>query len=259
MFPIAAGVVAPSHTGGRPASWAATGRSGGASRPPYDSLNLAGYVGDDAAAVEENRSRLAALLGVPPGQLAVMDSVHGSDVAHVAAPGVVAGVDALVTDTAGLVLVALGADCVPLALIGDDGRTVAVAHCGWRGLVVDVVGSVVREMRARGAGIERVVLGASVCGQCYPVPPARAGQVSDACAGPVAAAALVTCPDGQPGIDVAHGVRARLEQLGVHPGSVQVEGGCTVEDPGLFSYRRDGVTGRQGIGVVRQAMMEPTW
>jgi polyphenol oxidase len=255
MFPIAAGVVDPVSPGGRPSSWAATGRSGGASRPPFDTLNLAGYVGDDAAAVDVNRDRLAALLGADPGRWAVMDSVHGADVAAVDGPGVVPGVDGLLTQTPGLVLVALGADCVPVALIGDDDRTVAVAHCGWRGLVADVIGSVVAAMRERGAGVHRVALGASVCGRCYPVPAQRAAEVRSSCAAEVWQAALVTCADGQPGIDVARGVLSRLELLGVEPNAIEIAGGCTVEDPDLFSYRRDGRTGRQGIAVVRQPMM----
>ena len=256
MFPIAAGVVDPVSPGGRPSSWAATGRSGGVSEPPFDSLNLAGYVGDDAGAVAVNRARVATLLGARPDRLAVMDSVHGADVAEVSAAGVVAGVDGLVTREAGLVLVALGADCVPLALIGDDDITVAVAHCGWRGLVAGIVESVVARMHARGAGVHRAIVGASVCGQCYPVPTERAEEVAASCPEPIARAALLTCADGQPGIDVAAGIRAQLRALGIDPAVVSSPAGCTVEDTGLFSYRRDGRTGRQGIAVVRQAMMD---
>jgi polyphenol oxidase len=248
-FPIAAGVVEASKAGGRPSAWAATGRSGGVSPVPFDSLNLAGYVGDDPAAVHENRRRLARALGVPGDRLAVMDSVHGADVAVVTGPGVVPGVDGMVTDEPDLVIVALGADCVPIGLVGDDGRTVGVAHCGWRGLVADVVGAVAAAMQARGSGVAQVIVGPSVCGACYPVPPERAAQVRAACSPAVAAAALVTCADGQPGIDVAEGVLARLTELGVAPGARIRAGGCTVEDPALFSYRRDGLTGRQGLAV----------
>ena len=55
--------------------------------------------------------------------------------------------------------------------------------------------------------------------------------------------------DGQPGIDVREGVRARLDELGVLPEVIVTVGSCTVEDSGLFSYRRDGQTGRQGVGI----------
>jgi hypothetical protein len=254
MFPIAAGVVDPRSPGGRPASWAATGRSGGVSLAPYDSLNLAGYVGDAQASVDENRSRVARALGLAGDRLAVMDSVHGADVAVVRAPGVVPGVDGLVTQEPGLAIVALGADCVPIVLIGDDDRTVAVAHCGWRGLVADVLGAVIEVMADHGSGVDRVLLGPSVCGRCYPVPPERAQQVAEAWPGAVADAAVVACADGQPGIDVREGAVARLRDLGLAPASIIRVGGCTVEDPDLFSYRRDGVTGRQGVAVCRHGL-----
>ena len=259
MFPIAAGVTAPRSPGGRPASWAATGRSGGSSVAPYDSLNLAGYVGDQDAAVAENRRRVSRALGLPGERLAVMDSVHGADVAVVSEPGVVVGVDALLTQEPDLAIVALGADCVPIVLIGDDDRTVAVAHCGWRGLVADVLGAVVGSMADHGSGVAHAILGPSVCGRCYPVPAERAAQVADARPGPVSHAALVTCADGQPGIDVRLGAVARLVNLGIAPDAITLAGGCTVEDPGLFSYRRDGVTGRQGVAACRHglARMEP--
>ena len=220
------------------------------SAPPYDSLNLAGHVGDAREAVAENLARVGALLrpGMP---VAVMDAVHGADVAEVRSPGLVPSVDGLVTDVPGLALVALGADCVPMALVGDDDRTVAVVHCGWRGLVADVVGAVLDVLERRGCGVQQAVLGPSVCGSCYPVPPQRAAQVADLCGTTVSAAALVRCPDGQPGIDVAGGVVARLMERGVAVDAVHRAGGCTVEDRALFSHRRDGVTGRQGVVIAR--------
>ena len=249
MFPIAAGRVETETAGGRPSSWAATGRSGGVSGAPFDSLNLSDYVGDADDAVAENRARLARVIGAQSHRMTLMRSVHGREVAEACEPGVVAGVDGLVTQVPGLVIVAMGADCVPLALIGDDGRTIGVAHCGWRGLVVGIVDAVVDALADRGAGVARAVLGPAVCGSCYPVPRARADEVTEQCSPAVVAAARVRCPDGQPGIDVREGVRTRLIELGVDPRAIRPVGGCTVEDPGLFSYRRDGLTGRQGIGV----------
>lgn len=249
MVPIATGHVLPARSDGRPVRWAATGRSGGLSLPPFDSLNLAGYVGDDPLAVRENRARVARAVGADLGRLAVMDAVHGAAVAWVTEPGVVPGVDALVTREPGLAVLALGADCVPLVLVGDDGATIAVVHCGWRGLVADVVGAAAGVMRDAGAGIARAVLGPAVCGTCYPVPRDRADEVALRCRGPVADVALVRRSDGQPGIDVRLGVAARLAVLGLRRGSITLAGGCTVEDPALFSYRRDGRTGRHGMAA----------
>src|SRR5689334_11694627 len=63
--------------------FAVTDRHGGVSAAPYDSLNLATHVGDDPAAVAENRARLTAALGVP---VAWMEQVHGVTVAVVDQP-----------------------------------------------------------------------------------------------------------------------------------------------------------------------------
>lgn len=250
---FARGLVHTSAPGGRPATWAATGRSGGSSAAPFDTLNLAGYVGDDPAAVDANRCAVAVELGLAPDRWCVMHSVHGADVSVVDAPGVVTGVDALITQVPGLALIALAADCVPLALVGTDGQTVAAVHCGWRGLVVDVVGATVRAMRALGTDISGVVVGPAVCGRCYPVPVERCAEIVARTSVAVGSAACVVTADGQPGVDVRRGVRARLGELGIDPACVESVAGCTVEEPGLFSYRRDGVTGRQGIAVARLA------
>lgn len=249
MYPIAAGTVAPADPGGRPVRWAATGRFGGISVAPFDSLNLADHVGDDVTAVAANRVTVAGMVGLSGDRVCVLRPVHGADVAMVDSPGLVDGADGAVTRQPGLGLVALGADCVPLALVGTDGQTVAAVHCGWRGLAADVVGAVVGVMRDQGTDVRLAVLGPAVCGRCYPVPAARAAELVAGASAAVSGAALITTPDGQPGIDVRNGVRMRLAELGVAAARVRDVGGCTVEDPGLFSYRRDGVTGRQGIIV----------
>ena len=256
MFPLAIGSVAPAAPGGRPVIWAATGRSGGTSAPPYESLNLAAHVGDDPTSVDANRGRVVRLLGLPEANVAVMNAVHGADVEVVSRPGVYGGVDCLVTQQPGLALLALGADCVPLALIGMDGVTVAAVHCGWRGLAADVVAFAVAAMRDLGTDVRTAVLGPSICGTCYPVPQSRHGEVAARVSERVARVALVRTPDGQPGIDVREGLRVRLAELGVAPSAITTAGGCTAQDPDLFSYRRDNVTGRQGMAVCTTAMMD---
>ena len=249
MVTIASGRFEPAMHGGRPARWAATGRWGGFSQPPYDSLNLARHVGDDPAAVTENFAVVCELMGVAEGHLAHMEAAHGADVAVVTRPGVSRGFDALLTRTPGLVLVAIGADCVPVALIGGDGITVAVAHCGWRGLAVDVIGATVDAMRSVGAEVQHAILGPAACGDCYAVPPERVDELARTATSAVSAAAITVARDGQPSIDVRAGAQARLAELGVRSGSITLAGGCTIESAALFSYRRDGLTGRQALLV----------
>ena len=242
MNPVAEGRLDPSSPGGRPVFWAATGRSGGVSLEPYSSLNLAGHVGDDPACVASNLGAVSALMGGVG--LAVLDACHGGEVAVVDSAGVYSGVDALVSVTPGLGLLALAADCVPLVLCDRQGTVIAAVHCGWKGLGAGIVSAAVSVMRAHGARGIRAVVGPSICASCYPVPLERVSLLRSSVHPVVAAAAI---PTGvSPRINVAGGVLAQLSLLGV---SFSVVPGCTAELDSLFSYRRDGVTGRQGIAV----------
>ena len=219
-----------------------TDRRGGRSRPPYDSFNLGDHVGDAPDAVAANRSRLARELGVPEDRLVWMRQVHGSGVAVVdrAAPAALPDTDALVTATPGLVLCVLVADCVPVLLADPVAGVVAAVHAGREGVRQGVVPATLAAMTRLGARPHRVtaLLGPAVCGACYEVPAALQGEV----ARDVPAAAVRT-RKGTPGLDLRAGLAAVLQAAGVD--EVVHDPRCTVEDPLLFSHRRDGVTGRQ--------------
>ena len=242
MLPLDAGVIDAASPGGHPVSWVATGRSGGVSRAPFASLNLADHVGDEPESVAENRRLLLDHAGA--GGLAVMAAVHGAAVAEVRAGGVVADVDALVTRAPGLALLALAADCVPIALADPDAGVIGAVHCGWRGLVAGVVPAALTAMRDLGATRVAAILGPSICAACYPVPGERVAEVRATPGGASAAAG-----DGR--LDVAAGVRAQLVEAGVVVSAIRTVPGCTAEDPRLFSFRRDRITGRQGMMVWR--------
>lgn len=242
------GSVAP---GGRSAIWAATGRLGGHSRPPFDELNLASYVGDAPEDVERNLQIAATSIGLATTNLVLMKGVHGAQVLIVErggpVPDVVPGFDALVTKSPGVGLVVLAADCVPLVLADVVNQVVGAVHCGWRGLTAGVVPAAVEQMRLLGADQLQAVIGPSICVKCYPVPPERVLEVR---AGLPAVISAAACPDSEvPCLDVGAGVHAQLAAAGVSPRKVQTLAGCTAHTAGLFSYRRDGVTGRQGMLV----------
>ena len=225
------------------ARYAFSDRYGGASRPPYAELNLGDHVGDDPAAVADNRRRLAEAVGLDAGRLVLMSQVHGAEVAVVDAPpgpGEPAPTaDALVTTSGGLGLVVLVADCVPVLLAARRSEVRAVVHAGRRGVESGVVGATVTAMTELGARADRVValVGPAVCPRCYEVPAELADQV----AGAVPAARSVSRA-GTPALDLRAGVVAQLLAAGVE--TVEVDPWCTAEVPDLYSHRRDGVTGR---------------
>jgi len=219
-----------------------TDRRGGRSAPPYDSFNLGGHVGDERAAVEANRARVARELAMPADRLVWMSQVHGTGVAVVdrPQPGPVPDVDALVTATPGLVLCVLVADCVPVLLADPVAGVVAAVHAGREGFRQGVVPAALSAMASLGARARQVsaLLGPAVCGACYEVPERMQAEVAR-----VAPSAAVRTRTGTAGLDLRAGIEEVLRKAGIP--EVVHDPRCTVEDPRLFSHRRDGVTGRQ--------------
>ena len=122
-----------------------TTRRGGISAGPYASLNLSFNVGDEPAAVLENRRRAAVALGARLDDVVVAEQVHGAVAAVVGAAdrgrgarpdaAAVPGADALATADPGTTLAVLAADCVPVVLYDPVAHVLACAHAGWRGTV----------------------------------------------------------------------------------------------------------------------------
>lgn len=216
---------------------------------------MADHVGDRDDAVAHNRSSIGRSVGATGG-LVVLRAEHGAAVHVIDAGGEVPLGDGLVTDVPGLGLAALGADCAIVGLQGerDDGSLVIGAlHCGWRGIVADVVGAVVSELHDQGVGRLRSVLGPAICGHCYSVPFERCEQIMDTCPPDVTEAAIKRMSSGW-GIDVGAAVHARLAMLGAE---VDFVAGCSFESDRWFSLRRavtmfgpNAATGRQALALV---------
>ena len=112
-------------------------RDGGVSAAPFDTLNLRDGLGDAAEAVARNRVRLQQALGMPS---VMLRQVHGVQVVDLA-PGMPDGAeaDASVCRVPGLACEIQVADCLPVLLADVQGRGVAAAHAGWRGLAGGVI------------------------------------------------------------------------------------------------------------------------
>ena len=112
-------------------------RAGGVSTGAFASMNLGAHVGDAPEAVAINRERLqAALQHTTPGARPVfLNQVHGASVLELES-GVSDGAcaDAAVTSRAGMACTIMVADCLPVLITDRQGRAVAAAHAGWRGL-----------------------------------------------------------------------------------------------------------------------------
>jgi YfiH family protein len=231
-FELAAGVLA-----------AFTSRLGGISAAPFDTLNLGGAAGDDPAAVAANRELAARACGRAADRTAWMRQVHGSAVAYAAgpvpAPGPAPMADAIFTDVPDLALGVLVADCAPVLIADPRARIIGAAHAGREGMAAGVVPALIRVMTGAGADPARMraIIGPAICGGCYEVPAQLRARIADA-----APAAGSVTTRGAPGIDLRAGITAQLAGAGVR--AVSRDPRCTAEAPELYSYRRDGQTGR---------------
>jgi YfiH family protein len=214
-----------------------TTRAGGVSTGPWANLNLGDHVGDDPAAVAENRRLLRARLPADPLWLRQVHGTRCVDAAR-AAPGVEA--DAARARAPDTVCAVLTADCLPVLLCDDAGTAVAAAHAGWRGLAAGVVEATVRAMDVPG---ERLMawLGPAIGPENFEV----GDEVRTAFMAhdPAAAASFAARANGKWLCDIYELARQRLAALGIH----RVAGAdfCTMRDADrFFSYRREVVTGR---------------
>jgi polyphenol oxidase len=238
-------------------------RGGGVSAAPYDDgagaggLNLGSHVGDRAADVARNRALLDARV---PGRPAWLSQVHGDvvlDAAAVAAGDHPPEADASFASAPGVVCAILTADCLPVLFCDAGGAVVAAAHAGWRGLAGGVLARTVRAMRGAGAGEILAWLGPAIGPRQFEVGAdvLRAFQAN--AANPAELRAVNAAFNPLPGradkylADIYALARAALAKEGVE----RVAGGhlCTVSEPARFySYRRDGVTGRQASLIWRK-------
>ena len=234
-------------------------REGGVSAGPYLSLNLGDHVGDDPAAVAENRRRFAAALGARP---VFLQQVHGFEAVQLTSQtphGTQA--DACWTRERGLACTIMVADCLPVLLTDRAGTCVAAAHCGWRGLagangrgVLETLWDAWWPQVARDAqAAARETL--AWLGPCIGPTAFEVGDEVKAAFEAVDANASRRFKPASPGkwlADLPALARDRLHALGIDAvhGNDGGTGWCTVSNPSrFFSHRRDRVSGRLAAGV----------
>jgi len=231
-----------------------TTRSGGVSGGRYASLNVGVAVGDDPAAVAVNRVRLAEALGVAP---VFLRQVHGARVVRIGAADAESGAplhdaDAAVTSEVGIACVVQAADCLPVLLAAADGRAVAAAHAGWRGLAAGVVEAAVEALCTVGGcapGDVVAWLGACIGPDAFEVgEDVLVAFGADPGHERPRAGRFVPKGSAKWHADLAGLARDRLAAAGV--GRISGGAWCTVTDASrFFSYRRDGATGRMAAAV----------
>jgi polyphenol oxidase len=138
-------------------------RIGGVSGPPFDSLNSSYNVGDQPERVNKN---LQIIKGAANADyLLFMNQIHGGDILILrndVHPRIesIAHADAVITDIPSIALMVKQADCQGIILYDPMKAVIAVVHCGWRGNVRNILGSVVSRMRSDFGCREREIMAA---------------------------------------------------------------------------------------------------
>ncbi|WP_314300819.1 polyphenol oxidase family protein [Campylobacter showae] len=209
-----------------------TTRFGGVSEGAYEGLNLGDHVGDLPANVAKNREILAAALGIVPCNLKFMRQIHSNRVEILRdLDDELPPCDGVITALRGIALCVLVADCSPV-LIADERRgVVAAVHAGRAGVTGKICTNAVNLMASE-FGCEandlRVFVGANIKARNYEVGELDLAEFNR------------HKKDGK--FDMEAALRDEFTALGV--ARAEFDPRCTFETQELFSYRRDGVTGR---------------
>ncbi|QEM88298.1 peptidoglycan editing factor PgeF [Glaesserella parasuis] len=225
-----------------------TTREGGVSQAPFDSLNLGDHVTDDPQSVQTNREILQEQGNLPHFPL-YLTQTHSTRVLRLPYEQNDIEADAVYTNQANQVCLVMTADCLPVLFCSKDGKEIAAAHAGWRGLCDGVLEATVAEFECKPENI-CVWLGPAIGPTAFQV---GEDVIEQFCAfDPQAREAFVADEyiSGKFLGNLYQIARQRLNKLGI----TEIAGGdyCTYCDAEqFFSYRRDKVTGRMATLIWR--------
>ncbi len=215
-------------------------RVGGASTGLYEGLNCGRGSNDDRTAVEENRRRAAAYAEVLPENLLSVYQVHSDRVVIIDesfSPQDAPQADAMATNTPGVGLGILTADCAPVLLADAEAGVIGAAHAGWGGALGGVLSAVVAKMIGLGARREAIAasVGPTISQRNYEVGPEFIDRFLDE--DPENQRFFAGAErDGHAMFDLPGYCLRRLREEGIDAAWV---GRCTYEDEARFySYRR---------------------
>lgn len=205
-----------------------------------------GHGGDDFRA-ESARDGLTSGLGIE--RLLALKQVHGCHVVKLDGVGDLAA-DACWTERARVACMVLSADCLPALFASEDGRVIAAAHAGWRGLLAGVLEQTLRALPQPAERLH-VWLGPAIAQAAFEVGPE------------IRTAFIAAAPGAQNAFRAGQGdrwhadlyvlARQRLVRAGVDALRISGGGYCTHSEQRFHSHRRDGaLAGRMANLVFRR-------
>ena len=231
-------------------------RLGGVSQPPFDGLNLALHVGDNAENVLTNRKKFIQSLGYSVADIVTPNQVHGDKIFCVEEKDrgrgstnysdSISETDALITNTPDLPLMLCFADCVPVIFADVENCAVGIAHAGWKGTMKKIAAKTFLAMNEKFGTLAQncfVGIAPSIGSCCYEI----GEEVRDACRknfpnNPE----LIEEREGKFYLDLWAANKIQLLEVGLPEENIDIAGECTCcKNSWYFSYRASkGETGR---------------
>ncbi|MBP5507474.1 MAG: peptidoglycan editing factor PgeF [Prevotella sp.] len=242
-------------------------RKGGVSQGNYAEFNINHYCGDDEQAIAANCFALCHLLGIDSNHLAYPHQVHGTEVRQIGVnwpslseqerAQMLEGVDAVMTDTAGVCIGVSTADCIPILLYDAEHHACAAIHAGWRGTVARIAEKAVEAMTLSyhtDASQLKAVIGPGISLESF--------EVGDEVYESFSAAGFdmerIAHRYAKWHIDLWEANRLSLIKMGVGADAIQISGICTYTHADrFFSARRLGInSGRIFTGIILNVLDE---
>ncbi|MBK7213696.1 MAG: peptidoglycan editing factor PgeF [Bacteroidales bacterium] len=238
-------------------------RRGGISAGKYSSLNLGLHTGDEKSNILKNRELLANAMGLPADDFVFAGQVHGEEIAIIGEAERGSGVweadscihetDAMITNQAGICLMVLVADCVPVMLFDPKKRVIAAIHAGRKGTEALIVLKTIERMKLKyGCSAKDILagIGPSIGPCCYEVDDAVAGQFRQSLE-QFEGLVLRQQEGHKPHLDLWKANLLQLLDCGILPENIETAGICTqCNEQDYFSYRAGkGMTGRFASGI----------
>jgi YfiH family protein len=241
-----------------------TTRIGGHSKPPYDTLNVAMHVGDDPEDVIRNRDLVCKKLGYTIDSMVAMQQGHGANVKVIDLSFKGRGArrweegiedtDGIITNSRGLVLSTAAADCSMSLFYDPVQRVLALAHCGWSGVIGNIFKNVIAT-RVEHFGSRRgdilVGIGPTICEKCYEIGEETVRIFEERF--PKDKEEIISISrSGGKSLNIVKALNLQLLDEGIKENQIEVSNLCTSCNlKEFYSYRAEGKdTGRTGIFAV---------
>ncbi len=207
---------------------------------------------------ESNKTRtaFAESLGINPMQIIRMKQVHSSHVEQASAfdsGSVVSDTDGMVTDARNIFLSVITADCIPILLYDRYKKIAGIVHAGWRGLYSEIVLEAIGQMQTLGSNPIDIVAGIGPCIRscCYTIDEKRAdlfrNKFTQKYGDPLA---FIIDYDQKIYLNMPYLAREQLLEAGVLIENIEDAELCTFQAADLYSYRRDGESFGEFMGII---------